>query len=36
MARFEVQLMHLPGGTEEGHEQHVVCTRCDPIILQYL
>jgi predicted PurR-regulated permease PerM len=21
MARFEVQLMHLPGGTEEGHEE---------------
>ena len=35
MASFEVQLMHLPGETEEGHEELVVCTKCDTVTLQY-
>ena len=35
MARFEVQLMRLPEGTEEDYEELVVCTRCDPVTLQY-
>ena len=34
MARFEVQLMYLPGGTEEGHEELVVCKRGDPVTFQ--